>query len=77
MWDKDVVDVIYFLESLKFVTLNYNIDGTIDWLKVNVKNLEHFNNFNIKLLREWGRPLFEELEYYAAKILEEEKKKRS
>ena len=76
MWESDVVDVIYFLESLKFVELCYEIDGKIAYLKVNGKNLRRINNFNNELLREWGRPYVEELDFYIAKIMEEEKKKR-
>jgi hypothetical protein len=76
MWESDVVDVIYFLESLKFVELSYEIDGKIAYLKVNGKNLRRINNFNNELLNEWGRPYKEELDFYIAKIMEEEKKKR-
>jgi hypothetical protein len=74
LWEKDVVDVMYFLESLKFVDLSFEIDGKIAYLKVNGKNLRHINHFNLELLREWSKREFEDFEFYLYKILENDKK---
>lgn len=61
-WKNDIIDIIYFLESLKFVQLKYKINGKINSIKIIKNNIRKINNFNNELRQEWNRPFLEE--YY-------------
>ena len=75
LWTNDIIDVIYFLETIGFVLLNYNIDGNIKWIKVVPEHVRHIKNFNNEIIQEWNRPFLEDFYYYVSKIANKELRK--
>jgi len=73
MWKNDVIDVIYFLENLKFVNLQFELNGNISFLKINNKNLQVIDNFNEELLTMWGKPALELFDFYVSKLMKGKK----
>ncbi len=66
-WKRDVKDVIYLLEAFRFAALTYNVDGSIDRIKVIAT--KHIKNFNGEIIEEWNRPLLEDFYYYVSKVI--------
>lgn len=72
LWEDDIEDVIYFLESIQIVVLNFKTDGHINWIRL--KDKRRILNFNNELLQEWNRPFFEDFMYYVGKVVKDKKK---
>jgi len=66
-WKRDIKDVIYLLEAFRFVVLMYNIDGSIDRIKV--VETKKIKNFNGEIIEEWNRPFLEDFYYYVSKVI--------
>ncbi len=59
-WKNDIINVIYFLEANNFITLNYNVDGTINYMKIIPEHIREIKSFNIEIIQEWNRPYLED-----------------
>jgi len=75
-WKNDVIDVIYFLEAHNFVTLNYNVNGTIQYIKLIPEHIRHIKNFNIEIIQEWNRPYLEDFYSIVEKLANKELRKK-
>ena len=67
-WKRDVIDVIYYIESIDFVKLSFTIDGQINKIIVGNK-IEKINNFNELIIRDWSREFFDKYMEYISKIV--------
>ncbi len=76
LWKRDVIDFVYFLESIGFVTLSYKMDGNINFINKNKEHVRDVKNFNNEIIQEWNRPFLEDFYYYITKIANKELKKR-
>lgn len=74
LWHKDVIDIIYFLETFNFISINYKIDGNINWIKL--QSIIPITNFNNQIIQEWDRPFLEDFYYYVSKIAGKELMKK-
>ena len=67
-WHNDILDFIYFLQSLHFVTLQHHNNGKINFINILRKNIKPINNFNDYIKLEWIRPIYEEYYKYVVNI---------
>jgi uncharacterized protein HemY len=67
-WDKDIIDILYFLESLNFIHLNHNTDGSIKHIIKKRDKIRKIKNFNNEIIQEWNRPFLEDFYHYITKL---------
>lgn len=76
IWKNDLIDIIYFMEACNIINLKYNIDGTIESIKLKNIDMKPIKNFNIEIVQEWNRPYLEEFYGYVEKITGNSLKKK-
>ena len=63
-WSKNIEDVIHFLESRRYVILNYNPDGRIKEFKVVQKDIQEWTSKKVDeyIVFEWNRHFYKNME---------------
>lgn len=66
-WDNDMIDMIYFLESLGLAKLGFSANGKIKMIRIiKKKKIKDFNN---EIRQEWSRPFLEEYYKLVSKVI--------